>query len=771
MSNRNLTVSLFILINSGGYPSAVFAESSPQILYLDITVNQRTLPELVPVKKEGDIFWLSAGAEQSLQLNSGVFVRQDGWLKLSPRQGLMLNYNPLTQSLSVTADADLLAGHQNEPAAGRGFLLKEDQIAPVIKGGVINYDLFAGRDRYSDSISAYTEARLFGYGSGNFSSSFNNRIYRANDVADSRFTRLMTSWTYSNVDSLNVVTLGDSITGGQSWTNRVRFGGFHVSHNYTVQPNFNTASQPVYSDTAVLPSTADLYIEGIKSSSQRIEPGQFTLNTAPYFSGAGNARLVITDINGQQQKIDLALYNTNQLLSSGLFTWDISAGWLRDDYSEHSFSYDPRFMMTGDGRYGLSDRVTLTAHSEVSGVLQNSGAGYHWLISPYFGVFRADAAFSQYSGNNGFQWGAGWQWNNPRFSISVDHQQFSRDYADISVMAGNTLPEKSGSVFVSGTSDRAGTFGSGWITRQYPSAKTQYASLSWSRTWSDLFTLSVNATRELGDQNDQALYFMMNIPFSSGHYISLQTGYEDHRVSQQIQYQKSLVPDKPGWGWGVSSRTGRGNSFHADLSQRNNINEWQLGYNRNNSQDSWFAAGNGAVGVLEGQVYLMRSLGNAFAVADTAGLPDIPVYLQNVEVGKTDKNGFLLLNDLYGYEPQKIRINALSLPADYRIRDTEKTVILREGTGTRVMFNVYRTHAILLNVKLKNGQPLPFASAVTTKNRTQKTVVGYDSRIYLESWEPGQQINVTWPEGQCDILIPETIRSSAAFTEENAVCL
>ncbi|HHN8405223.1 TPA: fimbria/pilus outer membrane usher protein, partial [Morganella morganii] len=178
------------------------------------------------------------------------------------------------------------------------------------------------------------------------------------------------------------------------------------------------------------------------------------------------------------------------------------------------------------------------------------------------------------------------------------------------------------------------------------------------------------------------LYFMMNIPFSSGHYISLQTGYEDHRVSQQIQYQKSLVPDKPGWGWGVSSRTGRGNSFHADLSQRNNINEWQLGYNRNNSQDSWFAAGNGAVGVLEGQVYLMRSLGNAFAVADTAGLPDIPVYLQNVEVGKTDKNGFLLLNDLYGYEPQKIRINALSLPADYRIRDTEKTVILREGTGT-----------------------------------------------------------------------------------------
>lgn len=771
MNIQNLRISLFILISTALYTAGALAAPATELLYLDVSVNKRAIPDLIPVKKEGDTFWLSEEESQSLQLNTETLSKQDGWIKLTPQPGLAFHYDPLTQSLSITAESNLLAGHQNKSSPEQGFLLKENQIAPAIKGGVINYDLFASQDSYTDSVSAYTELRAFGYGQGSFSSSFNTRISRTNDMTDNQFTRLMTSWTYSNVDSLNVLTLGDSITGGQSRTNRVRFGGIRFSHNYTVQPNFNTASQPIYSSTAVLPSTVDLYIEGMKNSTQRIEPGQFTLNTAPYFSGAGNAQLVITDINGQQQKIDLSLYNTNQLLSPGLYTWDISTGWLRDDYSDRSFSYNPRLMTVGDGRYGLNNKVTLAVHSEVNNSLQNTGAGYHWLISPYLGVFRADAGFSRYRNNNGSQWGAGWQWNNPQFNISVDHQQFSDNYADMSVVAGNTLPKTSDSVFISQAFDNIGTLGSGWVTRQYQSTKVQYANISWTRTWDNSFTLSVNATKELANQNDHALYLMLNIPLSSEHYVSLQTSYEDQRVNQQIQYQKSLIPDKTGWGWGFSSQTGHNNNLHADISRRNEINEWQLGYNRNNSQDSWFAGSNGAIGLLDGQFYFMRTLGNAFAIADTSGIPEIPVYLQNVEVGKTDENGFLLLNDLYGYEPQKIRINALSLPADYRIRDTEKSVILRDGSGTRVTFNLYQTRALLLKLTQKSGQPIPFAATVTTEDKTQKTIVGYDSRIYLESWTPGETINVTWPEGQCHIQIPDTKQSTAAFTEENAICL
>ncbi|WP_413482687.1 fimbria/pilus outer membrane usher protein [Morganella psychrotolerans] len=771
MNIQNLRISSFILISAALYTAGAFAAPATELLYLDVSVNKREIPDLVPVKKEGDIFWLSEEESQSLNLDTETLFKQDGWIKLTPQPGLTFNYDPLTQSLSITAESNRLTGHQNKSSAEQGFLLKEDQIAPAIKGGVINYDLFASQDKYTDSASAYTELRAFGYGQGNFSSSFNTRISRTNDITDNTFTRLMTSWTYSNVDSLNVLTLGDSITGGQSGTNRVRFGGIRFSHNYTVQPNFNTASQPIYSSTAVLPSTVDLYIGGMKNSTQRIEPGQFTLNTAPYFSGAGNAQLVITDINGQQQRIDLSLYNTNQLLSPGLYTWDISTGWLRDDYSDRSFSYNPRLMVVGDGRYGLNNKITLSAHSEVNSSLQNTGAGYHWLISPDLGVFRVDAGLSRYRNNNGSQWGAGWQWNNPQFNISADHQQFSGNYADISVMAGNTLPKTSDSIFISQAFDSIGTLGSGWVTRQYQSAKVQYANISWTRTWDNSFTLSVNATKELANQNDHALYFMLNVPLSSEHYVSLQTSYEDHRVNQQIQYQKSLVPDKTGWGWGMSSRAGHNNNLHADISRRNEINEWQLGYNRSNNENSWFAGSNGAIGLLDGQFYFMRTLGNAFAIADTSGIPEIPVYLQNVEVGKTDENGFLLLNDLYGYEPQKIRINALSLPADYRIRDTEKSVILRDGSGTRVTFNLYQTRALLLKLTQKSGQPIPFAAKVTTEDKTQKTIVGYDSRIYLETWTPGETVNIAWPEGQCHIQIPDIKQSTAAVTEENAICL
>ncbi|MFW8079368.1 hypothetical protein ACOIFA_27890, partial [Klebsiella pneumoniae] len=82
-------------------------------------------------------------------------------------------------------------------------------------------------------------------------------------------------------------------------------------------------------------------------SSQQVTPGQFTLNTAPVLSGNGSAQVVITDINGQQRVVDLALYGTNRLLTQGLHTWGLNAGWVRKDYSVRSFSYDTEFIGVG----------------------------------------------------------------------------------------------------------------------------------------------------------------------------------------------------------------------------------------------------------------------------------------------------------------------------------------------------------------------------------------------------------------------------------------
>lgn len=237
----------------------------------------------------------------------------------------------------------------------------------------LNYDLYASQDILGQDLTAYTQLRSFGIGPGNFSSSFNSRFEDLEGNTENDTQRLMTSWSYDNPEKLLSVTLGDSYTGSQSWTNSVRFGGLSISHNYSLQPNFNTSTQDVLSDTTALPSTVDLYVQGIKQSSEHVNPGQFTLTTSPFFTGSNTAQVVITDINGQQRVINLNLYGSDLLLTKGLNTWSLNAGWIRENYSYRSFSYDPDLMATGNWRYGLADNLTL------EGIRNRATSSERWL--------------------------------------------------------------------------------------------------------------------------------------------------------------------------------------------------------------------------------------------------------------------------------------------------------------------------------------------------------------------------------------------------------
>lgn len=141
-----------------------------------------------------------------------------------------------------------------------------------------------------------------------------------------------------------------------------------------------------------------------------------------------------------------------------------------------------------------------------------------------------------------------------------------------------------------------------------------------------------------------------------------------------------------------------------------------------------------------GHMYATRELGDGFAIVDTAGVPDIPVYLQHRPAGKTDKNGLMFLNNLDPYFRNDISIDVLSLPEDYRALYTEQKVIPASGGGAVASFSVYRTRALLIQGKQQDGSWLPFAAGVSVinaagtiaKTGTTDTVVGYDGNIYLE---------------------------------------
>ncbi len=774
---RSLFNNSFIFCTALIISSNSFA-ATDEMLYLTITINGSAVNGLFQVRKREQHFIISREDASKLHLNLQGMDDGKNNIDFSSQPGLTVNYDSLKQVLDIQADKRWLGGDQQLKSSHHSGLISASQLSPAVRGIALNYDLYASHQLNDEAVTAYTELRSFGIGPGNFSSSFNSRAEQLRGQSDNSTQRLMTSWSYENPDKLISLTLGDSYTGAQSWTNSVRFAGLSLSHNYSLQPNFNTSSQDILSDTAALPSTVDLYVQGIKQSSQRVTPGQFTLNTTPFFTGSSSAQVVITDINGQQRVINLDLYGSNQLLSRGLNTWSLNAGWVREDYSYRSFSYDPDFMMVGNWRSGVTDSLTLEGHTEQSQPLQDGGAGFNYLLSPVIGILHSDFSVSRHESATGKQWGVGWQWANQRFSASATETRRDSQFRDMSVLAEGTLATRSDNAFVSWAFDNIGTIGMSWINLQYPGTHQQYAGLSWFRTFSHRINISTSLTQSLSDSRDKTVYINLTLPLSDRQYIAVQHSQQSGTVYNQLSWSRELDSNKPDWGADLSVQDGTNPNKHADYRQRTRWSDLELGYNQYNHQNSYYASMSGALGLFMGHLYATRELGDAFAIVDTSGVPDIPVYLQHRPAGKTDSTGTLFINNLDPYFRNNISIDVLSLPEDYRALYTEQQVIPKSGGGAVAAFSVYRTHALMITGRLEDGSALPFAAGVgvidsrgnnVTKGTTH-TVVGYEGNIYLEDPPAGGEVIVHRAQGDCRIALPAKLPAEKSVVQMESIC-
>ena len=77
---------------------------------------------------------------------------------------------------------------------------------------------------------------------------------------------------------------------------------------------------------------------------------------------------------------------------------------------------------------------------------------------------------------------------------------------------------------------------------------------------------------------------------------------------------------------------------------------------------------NGSVTLLDGHVGFSRQVGRAFGLVALPGYPDVRVYVDNREAGRTDQSGYLLLPGLRPYEANKVRLAVDDLPIDAQLK-------------------------------------------------------------------------------------------------------
>ncbi len=157
-------------------------------------------------------------------------------------------------------------------------------------GGFLNMDFSYGGLAGRNVIDSVIDVGAFapaGAGRSDF--------FIGNDIV----RRLDSYWIHDDTGSATRLRLGDSISQAAQWETPVHFGGLQWGTDFALQPERITFPLPSISGSAALPSTAQLYVNGVQQSQQPLQPGQFRFDSVPTVTGAGDLSIVIRDSLGR----------------------------------------------------------------------------------------------------------------------------------------------------------------------------------------------------------------------------------------------------------------------------------------------------------------------------------------------------------------------------------------------------------------------------------------------------------------------------------------
>ncbi|WP_225614439.1 fimbria/pilus outer membrane usher protein [Pantoea sp. PNT02] len=734
-------------------PPALENNASGQQYMLELVVNQGERGDIVPVERKNGDFWLRRGDLQRAGIPAEKLQGQQ--IDVNQLSGAKVEYDERRQRLLLTVP----------PAWLPGQTIGQLQHAPrfpgrASNGALLNYDFYATRtDNAGSRLSSWNELRLFGP-AGQFST---NGVYvqqLEGGVAGQQegYIRYDTWFSNENENAAISWRAGDLVTDALSWSNSVRLGGVQIGRDFSVRPDLVTYPLPAFSGQAAVPSSVDLFINGYRSTQADVQPGPWSLTNVPFVNGAGDAVITTTDAVGRQVTTTLPFYVSSSLLKTGLSDYSFSAGAIRENYGINNFDYGAA-AASGSYRYGLNDWLTLESHAEGSDSVAMGGAGGLLKLGS-FGVVNGALAQSQMDGNPGTQYSWGYQYNNSWFSLGTQHIIRSVDFGNLALVgsrgdSANTsysLARRSAQYTASVSLSDYGSLGLAYFDISGGNGdRTRLLNLSWSKNLWGNSSLYISASRDQ-DQGNWSGAISLIIPFGEQSSASVSTERDQEGNNSQRLYVSRAMPTDGGFSWDAAwanQGSDSGDYRQASLRYRNNKIDTSAGFYGDNDNTTQWADFTGSVVLMDNRVFAANDINDAFVVVKT-DYPDVTVRYENQTMGRTDKQGYLLVPSISSYYGAKYDIDTLDLPADRTAPKVEQRFAVKRKSGYLLNFPVERLRAASVVLHDSNHQPLPISSQVLRPNQATE-YVGWDGIVWMEDLDANNPIHVVTPDGRsCD---------------------
>lgn len=744
-------LALFLSLLCGA--SLVSAETGPasdraaalQSALLDVSINGQAGSEPGEFLRhpDGRLYIAESALHRfRLRIPAAGAITDEGQLYFpaSALPGLRFTVIEATQSVEIQADSSAFEGQ-------RTAIHDEAMIdmTPPGTGFFLNYDLFADYVRGALSASGAFEAGLFtrrGAGVATFIASAGG--------GRTRLTRLETTWTIDRPENMTSIRIGDSISAAGPGAAPVRFAGLQYARNFATRPGYYTMPLPVANGSAALPSVVDVYVNSTLQAQQQVAPGPFELSNVPVPSGGGTVQLIVRDLLGREIVSEQSYYASTQLLRRGLYDFSHEIGFLREDFGRRSNRYGSLFAATTH-RYGISDRLTVEATAQASRNLQMAGVALTGVAFD-LGQVGGSVAVSHSERGTGFRAAASAERRASSFSLGLLADYASRAFATLGQPENKPLPRYTLQAFADMPLGQGG-IGVNLLHRSLRGApdETLFGVFA---SWRISERVQAQAYARHSIIGARRTSFGAHLAFALGGRRSASLSADGSRREQAatLSYQND-PPAGLGSGYRLTARAGAGGG--AEASYVRNFSALsataQASYARGDAGLRLSAAG--GLGWLDSRLFAARSLGQSFAAVRVEGLPGVRVYADNQPVGRTGRDGFIVVPGLRAFERNAIRIEQGDLPLDAMLDSEEIAIRPFARSGISLRFPVRRERGALLRVRLESGGDLPAGALVRVEGRPEALVAVSGGIVYVPGLVGTARLTANWAGGRCDIFV------------------
>ncbi len=759
----------------------VAAAQAYEGMILDVQVNQQGRGEFTVYRsQDGDYFVRAAdlpalGLRPDLPLNRSRIEGEDGdFISLRSLGVSAPRFDAKRLALEVELPGELF------PTSERDLGARRRATGPTSseRSAIVNYRL-SSSDNGSSSTPTNVLAMELNLRLNEVL--FHNEAQASSDAPPRRF---VTQFVYDRVAHQQRYTLGDFSAASGDLGSTLALGGLNLSKIYQMAPDL--VRQPVagFAGVATTPSRVEVRIGGVPVATSQVGPGPFELQNLRQYGGARDVDVVVRDAFGREQSYAFPFYFSDQSLRAGLHEYSYSLGRVRLDAGSDTDRYGA-LAFSAFHQYGYSDTLTLGARAEAASELYNAGV-QATLRHDQAGVFSGAVSLGNRSGQRGAATSFSYTYQQPRFAAQAIARNFTAQYAPLedllSPFRGRAEYGASLSWFVK---EGASVNINRNMTALRDQPASQVASVSYSQRVGGNGSAFVTLQRNQNDAGsvNQILAGFYLAP-ERKHNVSVNANRSDDGTRNFSMLLSRSVPPGEGFGYRVGwNEAGavQAQDFTSYLQWNAPAFSLSLDTGDTRAPDSSSrrreVAAFGAVAYAGGAWGLSRLINDSFAIVRVGdGLQGVPVLANSQEVGRSNRSGQLVVNDLGSYNESRVSISLKDIPLEYSVPREKFTVTPTLRSGVLLDFGVRRMRALAGTIRLggrfgkHEADNLPVR--LVRGGVAREFMTGREGRYYVEDIAPGDyQGEIQTSQGRCNfkLSLPES-QNAIVTMAEASVC-